>query len=158
MDLDTFRLPSKQELKRFLEVNDIAPLVVKNAEKVTLISHEDFGTVGLTFITSDNNGVINHGGGSYRNKGEKQPVDMLLSWQYGLTVLLIVINDNDIIEKAHKIVIHNTRGENLIEHTNNKKHIVIVTDYLFNLEMGSFHTGDVFIYDKNDIMILKQAL
>jgi len=158
MDLETLRLPTKQELKRFLELNYVTPLVVKNTEKVTLISYEDFDTVGLTFITSNSNGVINHGKSSYKIKGTKQPVDLLLSWQFGLTVLLIVINDNNITDKAHKIVIHNTRGESLIKYTNNEKHIVIVTDCLFNLELVSFHTGDVFIYDNNDIMILKQAL
>ena len=158
MEVETYRIPTEQELKRFLELNNIAPMGVNNTGNITLISNEDFGTVKLTYITVDANDVINHGKSSYRIQGKRTPLEALLSSQYGLTVLLIVINNEEIIAKAHKILIQNTNGENLIVYTNNKRHIIVVTGCLFDLEKSIFHHGDVTIYDNNGIMIFKKKL
>ena len=158
MEMETFRLPTEQELKRFLELNNLAPMVIKNTENITLISNEDFGTVRLTFLTADSNNITHHGKISYRIKGRIRPVEALLSSQYCLTVLLIVFNNEEIIEKAHKILAQNINGENVIVHTKNQKHIIIVTDCLFDLEKKVFHLGDIFIYDNNDIMIYRKKL
>ena len=120
---------SPKQIKDFLEQNNIDALDIREIENYTVILYQTPTEHGYWRLTSDQSCRISASSGSSDNNSDITKVSVGRSEGGGvksgqIKFITIIINDNEILEKAERIVVNsgNQKSEELI---NRRKGIII---------------------------------
>lgn len=125
---------TSEQLAAFLKEKDIAPLTVRDIGVWTVVLYQSEDEQGHYILTADKNGSIHESQGKSSNNADFVPVSVGAGGSYSLGVgsicfLTIVINDPEILAKAHSVKVVREGDEEITELLQGQKGLIIPADF-----------------------------
>jgi hypothetical protein len=146
---DTFRTLTKDELNKYLVERNISPIEVKNIEPHTMVLSEGWF---LSLSVYKDSGRISSIGSPLGNSSTEPVRVSLASWgnqDNRNTVATVIINNMEILEKAHKVRVRINSRNGLfeqIELLNNKNGSIV---YFNETHIIDSRLEGIILYDKD---------
>lgn len=146
----TYKPLSEPQIQQFLTEKNVTPLAIRTIENSTVILYETQWETGIYYLSVDENGKMSI---IQTTPGYDPSSPVSISCQASLVT--VVINDNEILNKAYKVTAVYENKHEVTELVNNSRALLIISDEsVRNTKMGCY---SVIINDKDNKVLFNST-